>query len=277
MADSRTLISWLESHLKGAQLGHVRSGQGAKKLTGPDVSWATNSGQDSYGLWADANICGVVARMRWIKPGTFLMGSPDSDKEARDWEKPQHQVTLTNGFWIGQTPCTQELWQAVMGSNPSHFKGSKRPVEQVSWNDVQDFFRLVSLKNPGLDMKLPTEAQWEYACRAGSTEPRYGPLEHVAWYDDNSEAETKDVGNKVPNAWGLYDMLGSVWEWCHDWAGTYDSEHAYDPIGAAEGTDRVVRGGSWFDSAEYVRAADRHLIEPASRYALFGFRVVRGP
>ena len=139
------------------------------------------------------------------------------------------------------------------------------------------FFELVSLKNPGLDMKLPTEAQWEYACRAGSTEPRYGPLEHVAWYDDNSEAETKDVGNKVPNAWGLYDMLGSVWEWCHDWYGAYDSAHANDPIGAAEGTNRVVRGGGWYRSAEIVRAAYRLYLEPASRNDFIGFRVVRGP
>ena len=172
--DSRTLISWLKGHLESLseakkviepKLDVPAPKEDKPQLVVPDISWAANSGRDKYGLWADADICGVVARMRWIKSGTFLMGSPDSDKEAFGDEKPQHQVTLTQGFWMGQIPCTQKFWQTVMGSNPSYFKGwfksnANYPVESVSWHDVQEFLQVANSKSLGLDLKLPTEAQF---------------------------------------------------------------------------------------------------------------------
>ena len=210
----------------------------------PKPSWATRSGIDSYGLWAEVDIEEVSFRMRFIKPGTFMMGSPDSDKEADD-DEMLREVTITQGYWMADTPCTQALWSKIMKENPSGFKGPQRPVENISWDDIQTFLSKLNEQIPDLELKLPTEAQWEYACRAGSVEPRYGKLDDIAWYDDNSQDNTHDVQGKQLNAWGLYDTLGNVWEWCSDWYASYDSADVIDPIGPAEGDDRVLRGGSW--------------------------------
>ena len=236
--------------------------------------WAQRSGDDEYGPWANANICGVLVRMRWIEPGSFLMGSADSDREAFYWEKPQHQVDFSTGFWMSQTPCTQELWLATMGLNPSRFKGARHPVEEVSWNDVKDFLQAANMKNPSLDLKLPTEAQWEYAARAGSNDTRYGTLDEIAWYKGNSDSQTCEVGLKRPNAWGLHDMLGNVWEWCHDWYGAYDSAHSVDPVVSVKSTSRVVRGGSWRNSADSIRVTYRHCDDPIESYGDLGFRFI---
>ena len=203
------------------------------------------------------------------------MGSPDTNEEADDDEKPAHPVTLTQGFWMAETPCTQALWAAVMGKNPSHFKSSlDLPVENVSWDDTQVFLQRLNEAVPGLEARLPTEAQWEYACRAGTDDARYGSQDDVAWYGKNSGAKTHPVGKKPANAWGLYDTLGNVWEWCHDWYGAYDMAHAYDPIGPAEGSYRVLRGGSWSLNARFVRSAFRYSLEPGIRFDYIGFRLI---
>ena len=194
------------------------------------------------------------------------MGSPDNEEGRWDEEGPQHEVAIESGFWMFETPCTQALWEAVMGQNPSHFRGPTRPVEQVSWDDAQAFLTRIAAMVPGLRLGLPSEEQWEYACRAGSAAARYGDLDQIAWHVKNSGGETHPVALKHPNGWGLHDMLGNVWEWCADayWEyGTGKSEAS---------ADRVLRGGSWSDSARRVRAACliRHV--PGDLAGDIGFR-----
>jgi len=220
--------------------------------TGVAPPWATDWGYDEYGPWAEFQVPTAPSplpsgervrergaekgqssaetlpqRLRWIPPGAFLMGSPASEDGRWDREGPQHEVTITRGFWMLDAPVTQALWQAVMGENPSHFEGRRRPVEQVSWEDCQLFLKKLSELVPGIDFELPTEAQWEYACRAGTHTATYAGdldikdnraerLNGVAWYYGNSDGRTHDVGENPPNPWGLYDMLGNVWEWCQD-------------------------------------------------------------
>ncbi len=212
--------------------------------------------------------------MRWIPPGRFTMGSPEDEAGRWEGEGPQHEVQLTQGFWVFDTPCTQALWQAVMGTNPSRFQGEKRPVESVSWEDCQEFLAAFNRKLPELDLVLPTEAQWEYACRAGTVTPRYQEdVDAIARYSENSDGETHDVGLKQPNAWGLYDMLGNVYEWCWDGWHDYTGNAAVDPAVPAEaGADRVIRGGCWGDPARVVRSAYRFAGWPADRVGDLGFR-----
>jgi len=191
----------------------------------------------------------------WIPPGTFQMGCSAGDSECYEDEKPAHTVALTEGFWIGQTEVTQAAYQRVMGTNPSHFRGRPLPVEQVSWGDANSYCRAVG-------MRLPTEAEWEYAARAGRTASRYGDVNAIAWYSGNSggkEGKTHEVAEKEPNPWKLYDMLGNVGEFTADW---YD-EHYYshsasrDPLGPSAGQHRVVRGGSCYIFVQYIRVSTR--------------------
>jgi formylglycine-generating enzyme required for sulfatase activity len=177
----------------------------------------------------------------WIPAGTFIMGSPDSDPDARGNEKPAHRVTISKPFYIGKYPVTQAQWEAVMGENPSRFKGDlNRPVEQVSWDDVQAFIRKINERESTFPCRLPTEAEWEYACRAGTT-ARYSfgdderQLGDYAWYDENAGGKTHPVGQRKPNAWGLYDMHGNVWEWMQDRYGDYPSGAVTDPAGPDPG------------------------------------------
>jgi formylglycine-generating enzyme required for sulfatase activity len=214
-----------------------------------------------------------------IPAGTFMMGSLDSDTEANEDEKPAHRVTISQPFHLGKYPVTQAQWKAVMGDNPSHFSGLFRrkpnhPVENVSWDDVQAFLRKLNEREGGGDYRLPTEAQWEYACRAGTETPRYHQdIDAIAWYTVNSSGQTHPVGQKLPNAWGLYDMLGNVYEWCHDGRQTYTSTSVIDPIGPTDaGAERVLRGGSWSLVAQVVRAAYRFVYDPGHRVADLGFR-----
>jgi formylglycine-generating enzyme required for sulfatase activity len=205
--------------------------------------------------------------------GEFDMGS--ESREAYLDEKPVHRVRITRGFWLGKYPVTQAQWEAVMGSNPSHFKGPDRPVERVSWDEAQEFLKKLSAKGEGR-YRLPTEAEWEYAARAGSTGDRYSEaLEEIGWYHGNSGGETHPVGRKKPNAWGLYDMLGNVCEWCQDWYGEYLKGPVTDPKGPKSGASRVLRGGSWVNSPWCLRASLRDRNDPGSRSVYLGFRCVR--
>jgi formylglycine-generating enzyme required for sulfatase activity len=236
--------------------------------------WASEIGRDGYGLWVVLDVDGVKQRLRWMPPGRFWMGSPEDDREASNSEKPRHEVLISRGFWLFDTPCTQALWQAVMGANPSRFKGEKRPVERVSWEDCQAFIAQMNQRYAGLALGLPTEAEWEYACRADTETPRYADdLNAIAWYSDNSRNSTYDVRVKTANAWGLHDMLGNVLEWCYDGRRNYPSTAVVDPIGPTEaGVRRVIRGGSWYYSARGVRSACRIAVEPAGRDDALGFR-----
>lgn len=224
-------------------------------------AWASDAGQDKFGLWADFALGDVLQRMRWIEPGTFQMGSPEKEDGRLDSEGPQHEVRLTKGFWLGDTPVTQALWTAAMGNNPSlsHFKGPERPVVMVSWDDVQEFLKKMNARIPGLGLGLPTGAQWEYACRAGTEGANYArggqKLADIAWFDGNSGRQTHPVATKPCNDWGLYDMLGNVWEWCADGIRSYTAKPVSDPAGPLDSTSRAQRGGSWYDSAGAVRAA----------------------
>jgi len=201
------------------------------------------------------------------------MGSPEEEEGRWGAEGPRRLVTIEPGFWIFDTPCTQALWAAVIGENPSGFKGPARPVESVNWNQCQELVKSLNSRIDGLRLSLPSEAQWEYACRAGTETPRYREdPDEIAWYSANSQAETHPVAGKEPNAWGLYDMLGNVWEWCEDfWVDDYREESrvaASDPASA----HRVIRGGSWDNDAQNVRAAYRFLNGPSARDSDLGFR-----
>jgi formylglycine-generating enzyme required for sulfatase activity len=188
----------------------------------------------------------------WIPPGTFQMGCSAGDAECFAGEKPAHEVTITKGFWIGQTPVTQEAYQRVVGNNPGHFKGDQFPVEQVNWNEAQGYCQSVG-------MRLPTEAEWEYAARGGSTGSRYGDLDRIGWYRNNSGNTTHVVGQKEANAFGLYDMLGNVSQWVADWYAEYPAGPQRDPAGPASGSGpfREMRGGSWLDVPRDARVSAR--------------------
>jgi len=215
---------------------------------------------------------GVRIELVLIRPGSFMMGSDSGNGD----EKPVHKVTLTQPFHLGKFKVTQEQWQAVMGSNPSNFKGPKLPVENLSWDDCQGFMAKLQEKT-GRKFVLPTEAQWEYACRAGTTGDYAGNLDAMAWYNQNSGGTTHPVGQKQPNAWGLYDMHGNVWEWCRDWYGNYPGGSVTDPTGPPQGSLRVIRGGCWGFVAGYCRSAFRGRIDPGIRYVDLGFRLALAP
>ncbi len=217
----------------------------------------------------------------YIKPGTFFMGSP-LEEDGRSSNEDLHMVTLTKGFYMQTTEVTQGQWKAVMGENPSKFEdcGDKCPVEQVSWKDVQEFIEKLNQREGREIYRLPAEAQWEYACRAGSAVSYYfghdpKELGQYAWYWYNSEEKTHPVGALKPNAWGLYDMSGNVREWCLDWKGDYPTDPVADPVGPENGSGRVVRGGGWSSFAQYCRSASRGYGTPDDRSYDLGFRLVR--
>ena len=204
----------------------------------------------------------------YIPPGSFHMGCSPGDKEAIENEKPGRLVTLTKGFWMAESPITQAAYQQVMGKNPSHFKGPNRPVETVTWFEAVEYCS----KAGG---RLPTETEWEYAARGGSPAARYGELDDVAWYDGNSGGSTHDVKEKLANDYGLFDMLGNVWEWTGDWyMGKLGGSAVTDPTGPPKGDSKVLRGGSWYSIPRCIRAWDRDGGGPAGRGSGFGFRCV---
>ena len=278
--------------------------------TGSPPDWASAWGEDSFGPWVEFRLGSASQTMRWISPGRFRMGSPQDEEGRSNDEGPRHEVVISRGFWLFDTPCRQDLWEAVIGTNPSEFKSPDRPVESVSWEDCRSFLQRLNERIPALKLHLPSEAQWEYACRAGTEEATYAGdlkivgernaplLDRIAWYGGNAGVEfdlakgydsaswpqkqfehsvagTRKVKQKEPNTWGLYDMLGNVWEWCEDWYGPYDEAGQVDPRGPEEGRERVIRGGSWFGKARYLRAAFRDALQPGQRFDFLGFRCAR--
>jgi sulfatase modifying factor 1 len=227
---------------------------------------------------------------RWINPGRFMMGSP-SDEVDREEDEILHEVTLTRGFWLADTACTQGLWRAVTGQNPSQSNlGDDYPVESVSWEDVNAFIVHINREVPDLALRLPSEAEWEYACRAGIQAPfsfgetittdqvNYnGNYPYAGGKKGENREETVEVSALPANSWGLYQMHGNVWEWCYDWYGEYPTGPVIDPKGPEEGGRRVLRGGGWFSFGGDARSAQRFINAPGIRVSLFGFRLARGP
>ena len=242
-----------------------------EKLAGANISFKV-----------EANSCrfmvnGVSFEMVRVEGGTFRMGATSEQKdEAWDREKPVHSVTLS-GYYIGKTEVTQVLWEAVMGINPSRFKGDYLPVENVSWDDCQEFIRKLNSMT-GQNFRLPTEAEWEFACRGGNNSRGYkysgsNNLGSVAWYDGNSGNKTHPVGTKAPNELGIYDMSGNVWEWCADWYGDYSSGAQTNPTGPYGGSNRVYRGGSWNYDVGRCRSSNRDFYYPWIRDIILGLRL----
>ena len=222
----------------------------------------------------------------WIPTGEFRMGS--TSRHAGNDEKALTRVRISKGFWLGKYEVTQSQWETVMGSNPSGFKdcGGNCPIEQVSWHDVQEFVSKLNGGSGGRRYRLPTEAEWEYAARAGTTKDTYAGdirklfgndpvLNRIAWYNKNSGNRTRPVGRKAPNAWGLHDMLGNVWEWVEDWYGDYPGGAVVDPNGPRSGSYRVLRGGGWDFIAGNCRSANRDRYSPGNRANDLGFRLLR--
>ncbi|SPD76063.1 conserved exported hypothetical protein [uncultured Desulfobacterium sp.] len=227
-----------------------------------------------------------------IQAGKFMMGSKLTPEEIKEkyggdakWyndESPQHEVTITTSYYIQSTEVTQGQWKAVMGVNPSGLKncGVTCPIEKVSWFDVEEFINRLNQKEDTNTYRLPTEAEWEYACRAGSSTEFYfgddkNKLEYYAWNNSNSDDWTHRVNLKRPNAWGLYDMHGNVWEWCQDWYSEYPSGPVTDPAGPETGSQRVSRGGSWRSAAMFCRSPHRYGVDPNFRRPTRGFRLVK--
>ncbi|GAA6168375.1 formylglycine-generating enzyme family protein [Sessilibacter corallicola] len=263
--------------------------------------WAVEWGTDEYGLWQTFSVKGIPLIMRYIPPGQFLMGSPKKELERYD-DEYQHPVEITQGFWLAETTVTQALWRAVMGDNPSHFNPKTNdkvnnteeelPVEWVSWHDCQQFFKQLNQLVPELHLTFPTEAQWEYACRAGSLTP-FNTGENITTeqanfdcnypYADLSNRESKgeNRGRTLPvksfqaNAWGLYQMHGNVLEWCLDYGRDYPKNSNNlqpDPIGPLERKSAVLRGGSWFSNAGYCRSTYRFASKRSIHDSYIGVR-----
>ncbi len=225
---------------------------------------------------------GVIFEMVYVEGGTFDMGATtEQGSDAESDEKPVHSVTL-DGYYIGKCEVTQELWEAVMGSNPSNSMGAQKPVESVSWNDCKNFIKKLSSLT-GRTFRLPTEAEWEYAARGGNKSRHYkysgsGNIGYVAWYDGNSGYYgTHAVGTKSPNELGIYDMSGNVWEWCSDWYGDYSAGTQTNPQGPSSGSGRVLRGGGWNGIARNCRVSFRSGYAPDYSRSSYGLRLVLVP
>ncbi|WP_286822374.1 formylglycine-generating enzyme family protein [Desulfobacter sp. UBA2225] len=263
----------------------------------PDIfpeNWAHSYGQDHYGIWQGIYVNSIDVRFRWIPPGEFMMGAPGDEPERNDDEGPLHRVAFQKGFWLADTACTQEVWQAVTGKNPSRFKeeGPEHPVENVSWDDANAFIDRLNSLVSGLGARLPSEAEWEYACRAGTDTPFWFGRELTPDKANHKGTEPYNKGPKgeyrkktVPvkffeqNPWGLYQMHGNVWEWCQDrWHDNYNG--APDDGSAWEDGDtnsRVCRGGSWINNGRPLRSAYRDYWPHGGRYGGDGLRLARGP
>ena len=253
------------------------------------LPWVSNVVEDRFGLSVVLRVGNAQQRFRWIAPGHFLMGAPADEAERGCSELP-HEVTLSSGYWLADTACTQAFWLAVWPVNPSHFQDHpQNPAENVSWHDAQGFIAELNRRFPGLYARLPSEAEWEYACRAATTTPFsfgnqitveqvnfHGNYPYIGGDKGLYRQRTVTVASLPANPWGLYEMHGNVWEWCADWYGEYPEEPQIDPRGPIIGKMRVLRGGTWSDPARYARSANRSRIEPAYRPLSSGFRIALG-
>lgn len=263
-------------------------------------AWAEEFGEDEYGVYCRFRISDVWFVMRWIPPGEFTMGSPEDENSRDSDEGPQHRVVISQGFWLGETPVTQQQWRAVVQAakaselphSPSSFNSKpQHPVESVNWHQGVQFCEQVqAVLQSAQQFRLPTEAEWEYACRAGTsgafhdgspcTKPtgRDPALERLGWFDENSNGSTQPVRQKKPNTWGLFDIHGNVWEWCRDGKRQYSAEPQVDPVGSeSSGAFRVLRGGSWYYFARLCRAAYRYALDPSDDWNDSGLRLSAGP
>ncbi|MCI5165290.1 MAG: formylglycine-generating enzyme family protein [Candidatus Electrothrix sp. GM3_4] len=261
--------------------------------------WAVDWGEDRYGLWMSFDLKQSRQILRWIRPGTFLMGAAKDEEGQRSWlgRETQHSVTLSQGFWLADTAVTQQMWHTVMHASPSGFVGDQNPVERISWHDARIFIHRLHRRIPDLHARLPTEAEWEYACRAGTTSPfslgsdispklinyngkyPYRPTEEEGIYRKRTVA----VKSFPCNDWGLYEMHGNVWEWCQDYwqpdleapgsQGSQESQPTVDPQGPQKGQYRSVRGGSWVSDACFVRSACRDRYSPDYYFGSIGMRL----
>ena len=271
-----TTLSFGEHNVKAVRDGKESSKKIIVAQTGGDTSV-----QLAFSNNKTFTVNGVSFEMVAVKGGTFTMGcTSEQGGDCDSDEKPTHSVTLSD-YYIGKFEVTQELWQAVMGNNPGDFKGNNLPVEQVSWNDIQDFIRKLNQKT-GANFRLPTEAEWEYAARGGNKSNGYkysgsNSIDNVAWYTSNSGSKTHPVGTKSPNELGIYDMSGNVWEWCQDWYGSYSSGSQTNPTGPSAGSRRVLRGGGWLNFARRCRVSYRHSDDPDYWNNNSGFRLVLVP
>ena len=249
--------------------------QRLSKLATQPAKTATKP-RPTTGTLVPITVNGVIFNMIKVDGGTFTMGATSEQKNPDDDEKPTHQVTLSS-YYIGETEVTQALWKAMMGNNPSYFKGDNLPVEKVSWEDCQTFIgKLNDLT--GKSFRLPTEAEWEYAARGGkrSNHTQYSGgsmIDDVAWYRGNSGSKTHSVKTKKPNELGLYDMSGNVWEWCQDWYGSYGSYVQTNPTGPGSGAYRVDRGGGWDYNERGCRSSNRSSYSPGYRFCSLGLRL----
>ena len=254
-----------------------------KKTTAAAKTYSSGKPRSSTAGMSQAQkeriIQNLINNMVYVEGGTFMMGATsEQGSDADSDENPIHQVTLSS-FSIGRYEVTQEEWQAVMGSNPAEFRGSKRPVENVSWNDCQEFIRKLNAMT-GKQFRLPSEAEWEYAARGGNRSRGYkyagsNDLSSVAWHDDNSGGQTHEVGSKQPNELGLFDISGNVWEWCQDWydPNYYSSSPSSNPCNTAAASTRVGRGGSWYGKAKKCRIPQRHKGAPDFKDDDMGLRL----
>lgn len=253
-----------------------------------DSPYAVCHGTDQWGPYVELDLGFIKTRMRAVAPGQFMMGSPGSELGRREHET-YHQVTLTRRFWLCETACPQRLWKEVMGSHSFWFPGDDRPVEMVCWNDTQDFMAAINRRFRGLKLRLPTEAEWEYACRANTQTPfsfgetitpvqvNYnGNFPYAGAEEGLYRTHTVNVKTLPPNPWGFYEMHGNTWEWTHDF---YQSDlgtvPVIDPRGPADGTHKVMRGACWFDHASTTRSADRDIGLKTLRIPFLGFRFAR--
>ncbi|MBQ2560623.1 MAG: formylglycine-generating enzyme family protein [Fibrobacter sp.] len=262
--------------LQGSAVG---KNENSGKRSAASVCYSEKTNMDLTQTQKDSIIQSMMANMVYVEGGTFVMGATDElGNDAYDWEKPTHQVTLSS-FSINKYEVTQEEWQVVMGNNPSWFKGAKRPVEKVSWEECQEFILKLNAMT-GRHFRLPTEAEWEYAARGGNKSHGYkyagsNDLKSVGWYDFNCRNETHNVGSKQPNELGLYDMSGNVWEWCQDWYDEYSPSVQTNPTGSSSGVFRVFRGGSWINKSRNCRVSERRKYYPDGLGGLLGFRLAQ--
>jgi formylglycine-generating enzyme required for sulfatase activity len=253
-----------------------------EEITSTPITSAQQSIELNQNLNSLTNTIGI--KLMQVPKGKFIMGSPETEGQ-RDINENQHEVTISQNFYMGSTEVTQAQWQKVMGNNPSKFQGHELPVEQISWEEAVEFCKRLE-KKAGRKYRLPTEAEWEYACRSGTTTPFHfgselngnhancdGTKPYCTEADGPHLEKTTPVGKYSANAWGLYDMHGNVWEWCSDWYGEYPSGSVTDPSGPASGEDRIGRGGSWFADAFFCRSAYRLGGAPTVRSDRIGFRV----